>query len=482
MPANSPPPPPPPRSHRPPTTTTNGSFFPPLFQPNPLSTSLIPSTAEGRPIPLDDSIAANRTSALRELSRSQPSSRHRYTKSTGPPSTTTTTTTGTYSQPVLVRTYSGPGPPSSSARSRPASRRVPLSNVSAASNASNWRPGRNGSTALSMARHRGKKSAPPRRDDAKLPPLEAFSFKSIMTDMQHDMATDLDRIAEICARSRYSLSNQYEVHVAPHGSGQGLPASTPTPRPQPPLRHHIPGGPTLQAISSDDEHASTSRNGKRSGAARSRSAAYGTLETIMSSSRSSDEDKGKGKSKKKPAAEIAAEVRGRVARGSQDGSLSANSTEAQASSEPQEDDKKDNAVRRRATPFGPVIVGAPGGQLHSHPRPAALFGEPAKPETSRSHHLSRTVLESPAPMNFSRGPALRPSRAVVSESVAAAAIVAPEEQRDVAGRVSGFGKWIPWRRPVVLEPASSQAGGGASKSHAESSLRGLLSTAEPMDR
>ncbi|XXH00383.1 Asparagine-rich protein (ARP protein) [Hypoxylon texense] len=164
--------------------------------------------------------------------------------------------------------------------------------------------------------------------DAKLPPLEAFSFKSIMADIQQDVGADLDRIAEICARSKYSLSNQYEVHIAPQGSGSGFvgpSAVSSSSRPS------LPMGPTLQAISSDDEQTGPVQKKRRS-IARRRSVAYGTLETIMSSSRSSDEDK----CRKKPAAEIVEEVRGRAAENDNTEEASEDSTEAQASSEQHE--------------------------------------------------------------------------------------------------------------------------------------------------
>ncbi|KAI0530178.1 hypothetical protein GGR58DRAFT_494350 [Xylaria digitata] len=310
-----------PTSPLPPTATATGpasssrfaslSRFPPLSQPNASSVSLVSSTAQGRPIPLSDANAADRTTALRELSRSQPIARHPHTKTSGPPpstaGTTTSTTTGTYSQPVLVRTYSGPI--SSAARTRPTSRRDAISNaISGTISSAHVRP--NALSSSGARRHHGfavtlirplvsKKPSP--GDDVKLPPLEAFSFKGIMAEIEQDIGADLDRIADICARSRYSLSNQYEIHVAPHGSGasfvqEGPSASTNSP-------DHDNGGPTLQAISIDEEHAG-SNQGRRA-IVRRRSAAYGTLETIISSSRSSDEDR----STRKSAAEIAAQPR-----------------------------------------------------------------------------------------------------------------------------------------------------------------------------
>ncbi|KAK3325363.1 hypothetical protein B0H66DRAFT_529407 [Apodospora peruviana] len=486
--------------------------FPPLlFQSNTSSTSLAPSTAEGRPIPLDDDTAAHRTSALRKLNSTYPhrGGHHNYAKSSGAQSST-------YSQPVLVRTYSGPSPSQTSysvysaahqsSRYRPSSgsrgvsRRVPLplsSKSGGADGGLSSRPSKptvsggvgvgssgggsnrssnNSSTGkqhgvgggangrLSMPHHKPKKSGGGRlplswqwqtassrreQDDAKLPPLEAFSFKSFMADMQAqgdetDIGADLDRIAEICARSRYSLSNQYEVHVAPHGSGVSFISGSAGQR----RKGHSHsqsggggsgGGPTLQAINSDDDVESGTRSSshrKRRSTGRRRSVAYGTLETIMSSSRSSEEDK----SKKKSAAEIAGEVRGRAARNAWDtstttgaasggsgGSASTADGEAGSSShggtttqESGVDTRQSSSgggtgsaaaarlARKKSASFATAVIDSGrsqyyhhhhGGQGSSsgggnkasssvHPRsttPSALVSEPALPQTSTDH-------------------------------------------------------------------------------------------------
>lgn len=193
----------------------------------------------------------------------------------------------------------------------------------------------------------------------KYPPLEAFTMRGIIQAErfhQSELDVSLDQIAELYARSRYSLSNQYEVHVMPHGSGMdfvepggsaavgagrrkaGSTASTaggsyhPGSHRSGSVRRyhgHQLIGPTLQATWSEDEAdessvAATSmsttgmaarshrkrRNGGGGGGQRRKSAAYGTLETIMSSSRSSSEDK----EKKKSASELTEEVRGRAER------------------------------------------------------------------------------------------------------------------------------------------------------------------------
>lgn len=438
--------------------------FPLISQPNTSSISLVPSTAEGRPIPLDDATAADRTTALRELNRSQPSARHRYSKSSGAPSTATSTTTGTYSQPVIVRTYSGRPP--SSAASRPASRRIPLSSASITPNVSSWRPGRNG-TVLSMARHKANKRSQ-RADEAKLPPLEAFSFKSIMADIQQDIGADLDRIAEICARSKYSLSNQYEVHVAPHGSGASFLASASTSRNHSAL--------TLQAVPSDDEH-SNNRHRKRRSAARRRSVAYGTLETIMSSSRSSEEEK----SKKKSAQELADEVRGRASRQRKDESGGSSST---SNSQTKEEEEK-KITRKKSASFATAVMDSTRHQGQgdtTSPRGSgtALISEPAKPKTSRNHLEIRTTQGEP-PGNYTHEPPGEPSQPALSDSMAAAAISSPDIPRNSAGLLSGISSWMPWRGGnAITEVASSDQKAAQGKSYAEGSLRELLKSRDAL--
>ncbi|GAP84203.2 hypothetical protein SAMD00023353_0600020 [Rosellinia necatrix] len=473
-----------------PTTPSSSSRFPFPFRPPPLSqpqpdsssVSLVPSTAQGRPIPLTDTNAADRTTALRELSRSQPITRRPYAKAPGsPPSTagtTTGTTTGTYSQPVLVRTYSGPISPSTQARSsRPPSRPVAVSGVQRSPNAPSSRGSRRRhGFAVTLIRPLVTKR-PSLVDDAKLPPLEDFSFKNIMAEIGPDIGDDLDRIADICARSRYSLSNQYEIHVTPHGSGasfiHGDPASTSTNS----LLHDT-GGPTLQAISIGDEHPST--NGGRRALVRRKSAAYGTLETIMSSSRSSDEDRGKRKS----AAEITAQVRGRILHPSTEGSGSAHSTEAQASGEHHRERVKKPLTARHT--LAAAILDHSRILSHRHPVPVSprasgsnLVSEPALPETSHSHLLSMTTPEGLSREAGNAGPSAKEQTSVsVSTSVAAAAIALPEEPKDQPGLLSGFRFGIPWKATSVTNVASEEQKTVRTKSYAEGTLRHILRITE----
>ncbi|KAM7202753.1 hypothetical protein V8F20_004267 [Naviculisporaceae sp. PSN 640] len=436
--------------------------FPPLFfRSNHSSTSLAPSTAEGKPIPVDDTTAAHRISALKKLTSPAAGGRgHTYAKSTGAQSST-------YSQPVLVRTYSGPSPAQSSyggaggfrtpkgrssryrppSSSRGVSRRVPLPLSSKSGPDLSSRPTKpalSGGGSLSKStgggsitsgfgsklplswvgqwKTGGSDSGSKRgQDEAKLPPLEAFSFKSFMADLpapsangaENDIGADLDRIAEICARSRYSLSSQYEMHVAPHGSGisfiSGGSHSGRRSKGHSRTRSGGAGGPTLQAINSDDDNESARshhQRGKRrsTGGGRRRSVAYGTLETIMSSSRSSEEDK----SKKKSAAEIVGEVRGRAARKAGWGQNSA-STGTAGSADSNSNSGGTNTTtqgeagtvarlaRKKSASFATAVMDSSrqhhesGNDVTPTSSASALISEPAMPQTSTSHLGVRTA-------------------------------------------------------------------------------------------
>ncbi|GJC81849.1 hypothetical protein ColLi_04687 [Colletotrichum liriopes] len=458
------------------TTRDSLTFsFPPLFQPNTSSTSLVPSTAEGKPIPLDDSTTAHRTSALRELNSNYPS-RHRYAKSTGAQSST-------YSQPVIVRTYSGShsrptstnrsngiGPgglgsrTASSIVSGPAAsvRRIIALRTPFSGSKSTQHGG------LSMARGMAKKRLEGQDALAKLPPVEAYSFKSMMANIEaqegeNNINADLDRIAEICARSRYSLSNQYEVHVAPHGSGASFVSHASSSRRQ---RHNA--GLTLEAVVSDDER----RHKKRRSGGRRRSIAMGTLETIMSSSRSSEEDK----SKKKSAAEITAESSGST-------SPASSASEGERPSSKSQNGQPPPLVRRKSSSFATAMLESTRQGLANNaasPRSSAtgLVSEPALPKTSTSHLEVRTdVEESVAHRHAPKGSDERP-RADVHEHQHSETSAQPDQTKMPTGLLAGLTGWVPWRLPPIVGLGSASAQGGVSRSHAEGSLRELLKTTD----
>jgi hypothetical protein len=327
----------------------------------------------------------------------------------------------------------------------------------------------------SMARARSKKLRGDVAAETRLPPVEAFTFKSFIANMDAqgngpDISADLDRIAEICARSRYSLSNQYEVHYAPHGSG-----STFLPRPT----HSQEQGPTLQAVTSDDERNMRRQRKRRSNTRRS-SRAMGTLETIMSSSRSSDEEK----TKKKSAAEIAEEIRGRAARkdsGSSSPTNSSGSTFGDESVSPEEASPARVLTTKKSGSLA-LIEGAKhhaGIGESSSPRASAtgLVGEPAVPQASTSHLEIRTARDE----SLKAGASSRPQSSHTQLDVLGIASAKELSQShlntpSVESRPTGSGllttlsSWIPWKSYDTVVDTS--------KGRAEGTLRDLLKTTD----
>jgi hypothetical protein len=401
-------------------------FLPPsLWSANTSSASLVESeeAARGEHI-LDEATVAHRISALRQLNGAT-RSRHRYAKSTG-------ARNSTFSQPVIVRTYSGAARPRSSQQR----------------------------DIIAVKKENGLSAMPKGSMELKLPPVEAFSFKGIMEEIRHGVAEDLERIAEICARSKYSLSNQYEVHMPPHGRGEPILQATGA--------GLNAGGPTLQAIGSDDDgirHVERRRGGRRT-----KSAAYGTLETIMSSSRSSEEEK----SKKKPAAVIAEEVRGRAARKELSPSkkiLQEDVVEAETT--PQRPAKH---VRSKSARFASMIIDNAQGfkqdSTSNFTSPTSLVSEPARPQTSTADIENAPAFDRSGPFaspSLQTLMSIKPSM-IRNESRTSTLLPEPEESQSVLG---SFGSWLPWSRSGALFGGSFQ-GRLRSASHAEGSLRELL--------
>ena len=140
------------------------------------ASSTIPDQAPHGETIRDEIAAAHRAAALRQLNGNS-RNRHRPSKSTGAGNTAS-------SHPVVVRTYSG-------ATASEQRQRIPV---------------------IQEEQDMGK---------AELPPVEAFAFDDILRNVESDVAGTLDAIAGICASSRYSLSNHYDVHLPPHGQVDG---------------------------------------------------------------------------------------------------------------------------------------------------------------------------------------------------------------------------------------------------------------------
>lgn len=95
-----------------------------------------------------------------------------------------------------------------------------------------------------------------------LPPISAYSFAAILREVDGDQGfqTAIDGIAEICAKNRLSLAEEYASHLPP--VGEITTATSSTVRPQ----LHRPG--MRRALTSVPEASSGSSEGSRKSASR----------------------------------------------------------------------------------------------------------------------------------------------------------------------------------------------------------------------
>lgn len=371
---------------------------------------------------LDEATVAHRISALRQLNGATRTG-HRYAKSTG-------ARNSTFSQPVIVRTYSGTRPQS---RQREPSVRRDIHNM-----------GR-----------------------AELPPVEAFSFKGIMESIHTGVTEDLERIAEICARSRYSLSNQYEVHMPPHGDGDPFLLNTAGGAIQTGALQT--GALTLEAIASDDEQPRP--NGRtRGNRQRTKSMAYGTLETIYSSSKSSEE----GKTKKKPAKAIAEEVRGRAAKKALPvpDILERSASDPLVIDKPEPRQQRPKHARSQSASFASMLIDTVQG-MKSDVTPhlvssTILISEPARPKTSTAEQYVSPILK------FTTNASSNMPSLDHHESEASTLRPVSEQTNSLFSNLSS---WLPWSRGTGSSAGSSTLA-IRRPSYAEGRLRQILEATE----
>jgi hypothetical protein len=153
---------------------------------------------------LTNTLPPTQSAALRALNAPAFHSSPSKSKSAKSTSSRTTVT----SQPVVVRTYSG---------SRHTSR-----------------PGSGFNTPHSFAMnghmHTSALSAGLAGKSEQLPSADDFSFSAILRAVDPEIRDAIDAIAEICARSRMSLADEYDSHLPPQGEittgGPGWAAST----------------------------------------------------------------------------------------------------------------------------------------------------------------------------------------------------------------------------------------------------------------
>lgn len=85
-------------------------------------------------------------------------------------------------------------------------------------NPSPFPPAMPAATYPSLRRSKPVKSPPPSfpaKPELELPPLSAFSFSEILAAIDPDVRLSIDKIAEICGKSKLSLANEYGSHLPP---------------------------------------------------------------------------------------------------------------------------------------------------------------------------------------------------------------------------------------------------------------------------
>lgn len=231
-------------------------------------------------------------------------------------------------------------------------------------------------------------------------------------------------------------------------------------------------GPTLQAIVSDEEQTQQAGRGK-GGGRRTKSAAYGTLETIMSSSRSSDEDK----SRKKPAAVLAEEIRGRAVKKEQEGSKSQQNAPAVAGEPEASAPIVTRHVRSKSATFASIIIdNAQAFQREaatSLVSPISLISEPARPRTSTADLGNIPIIAEDFRLGPTSLPSVVPTKSYLPRNLSMSSTSKPPYLRPtILGSISS---WLPWNKPIDLE---NLPGRSRRRSHAEGSLRELLKSTQ----
>ncbi|KAL8637118.1 MAG: hypothetical protein Q9228_005578 [Teloschistes exilis] len=214
----------------PPNAADNSLLRPPsLTSTSPSSTNSI-HHSEPPPSPTEPPLARHNKSSDRLIAQEVTTcqSNDPDTQSRRGRENPSSSTAGT--QPVLVKQYSK-GPPSASSSGK----------------------------STSMKRRRQSRGNQVASD---MPSLQKFSFQDILASIDPEVSTSIDKIAEICGRSKMSLADEYSSHLPPQGN-----------LPIPILQEHtdeipIPRLESVEEISSMREGSAPDSNAPRSGVTR----------------------------------------------------------------------------------------------------------------------------------------------------------------------------------------------------------------------
>ncbi|KAJ8114740.1 hypothetical protein OPT61_g3448 [Boeremia exigua] len=348
----------------------------------------------------------------------------------GKPAKSTSSKTTVTSQPVVVRTYSG---------SRHASR-----------------PGSGFNTPHSLAMNGQSNpsalSAGLARQNEQLPAIEDFSFSAILRAVDPEIRDAIDAIAEICARSRMSLADEYDAHLPPQGeitgAGPGWVASTGALAGRGRLSRISRGwtaadSPLMavpEASSSSERLAQEGRGTTAEGKSRRSRSAYGSLKSVISGGSS-------GKRK----------------------SIDNNTFEQpEPSNSPQEEPQQ---------PQGPAWTIRVASQTHDHP----AITLDTTPQASKQLAFDASVLQDLPETDNTWG--VRPRTAVSYQRAThrrhwsnATNPVGQSHPRARSNTISSLTSWLPWPRTASIDHSAQE------RTEAESRLREMLLSSQSIGK
>lgn len=384
------------------------------------STGSVPSTTTT----LTNTLPPTQSAALRALNAPAFHSSPAKSKSAKSTSSRTTVT----SQPVVVRTYSG-----SRHTSRPGSGfNTPRSFAM------------NGHTSISAL------TAGLASKSEQLPSADEFSFSAILRAVDPEIRDAIDAIAEICARSRMSLADEYDAHLPPQGEitdgGTGWVASTGGLAGRGRL-HRVTQGwtaadNTLMAVPEASSSSEQLAQEGRIGSSKKRSqSAYGSLKSVISG--------GSGKRKA---------MDGDTFRDQEAGSSKQMEAQAQAQA-----------------PQGPAWAVQASSSSTSHPAITLV----ASPTASKQLSLdtSTTLQDVPEDVGAlqARPRTALPRRAISHQRGPSTLSLPTTNSR--SGPLRSIASWLPWPRPPGLSSSSQQ-----DLTKAESRLREMLLSSQNMGK
>jgi hypothetical protein len=279
--------------------------------------------------------------------------------------------------------------------------------------------------------------------DERLPALEEFSFSAILRAVDPEIRDAIDAIAEICARSRLSLADEYDAHLPPQGeitgTGPGWSVGMGSLVGRGRISRLGQGWPTTEntltavpeASSSSERLAGDSRESVTGDGPKKRNrSAYGSLKSMMS-----------GGSGKKTAEVV------------------------EPSSSPEES-KGQPAGNPRSTTWAVKA----SSSSSTHPFITLITSPQASKQLSLD--LSSTITDVPEDPNTHSEPSteIKDARRGHRRNISSISMIT---SRTRSSTLSSLTSWIPWNRPSDMDPSTSEE-----LTKAEARLREMLTASQ----